>query len=177
MLASDRSIAFAEALTAKGVSLRTSAGQYRRAHELPGWYPASGPVTPAAVWTEGDGEEEFHAACERLGPGPAVLRDYVKPVKHYCHEVACIPGAVGRAAAWKVAARFQELQGDEFTGGFVLRRFERFISAEARTCGPAEPDRLLTTHLGTPGDLPPAIDLALRTDGPGCSSSSVAMST
>jgi hypothetical protein len=69
MLATDRYAAFAEALTARGVTLRTSAGQYCRAHELPGWYPALAPVTPAAVWTAGEGEEEFRAACERLGAG------------------------------------------------------------------------------------------------------------
>jgi hypothetical protein len=91
MLASDRYAAFAEALTARGVTLRTSAGQYRRAHKLPGWYPVLAPVTPAAVWAAGEGEEEFRAACERLGPGPAVLRDYVKSMKHYWHEAACIP--------------------------------------------------------------------------------------
>jgi hypothetical protein len=159
MLASDRYAAFAEALTARGVTLRTSGGQYSRAHELPGWYPALAPVTPAAVWTAGDGEEEFRAACERLGPGPAVLRDYVKSMKHYWHEAAYIPDAAGRAAAWKVAARFRELRGEEFTGGFVLRRFERFTSAEARTWWVGGTCRLLTAHPDTPGDLPPAIDL------------------
>jgi hypothetical protein len=51
-----------------------------------------------------------------------VLRDYVKSMKHYWHEAAYIPDTVGHAAAWKVAARFRELRGDEFTGGFVLRR-------------------------------------------------------
>ena len=75
MLSSGRYAARAGALTAKGVTLRTSAAQYRRAHELPGWYPALPPVTPAAVWTAGDGEREFRAACARRGAGPAVLRD------------------------------------------------------------------------------------------------------
>ena len=119
MLASGRYAALAEALAARGVTLHTSAGQYRRAHELPGWYPALAPVTPAAVWTAGDGEEEFRAACERLGPGPAVL-----------HE-------------------------EEFTGGFVLRRFERFTSAEARTWWAGGTCRLVTAHPDTPGNLPP----------------------
>jgi len=160
MLASGRYAALADALTAKGITLRTSAGQYRRAHELPGWYPALAPVTPAAVWTAGDGEEEFRAACARLGPGPAVLRDYVKSMKHYWHQAAYIPDTAGHAAAWKVAASFRELRGDDFTGGFVLRRFEKFTSAEARTWWAGGTCRLVTAHPDTPGDLPPVIDLA-----------------
>jgi len=36
MLRSGQDAAFADALARRGVSLRTSAGQYRQAHELPG---------------------------------------------------------------------------------------------------------------------------------------------
>ena len=160
MLASGRYAALADAVTAKGVTLRTSAAQYRQAHELPGWYPALAPVTPAAAWTTGDGEQEFRGACARLGPGPAVLRDYVKSMKHYWQQAAYIPDTADHAAAWKVAARFRELREDEFTGGFVLRRFEQFTSAEARTWWTGGTCRLLTAHPDTPGDLPPDIDLA-----------------
>ncbi len=158
MLASARYAALADALEAKGVTLHTSAAQYRQAHELPGWYPALAPLTPAAAWTAGDAEQEFHAACARLGPGPAVLRDYVKPVKHYRHQAAYIPGTADHAAAWKVAARFRELRGEEFTGGFMLRRFEQFTSAEARTWWAGGTCRLVTAHPGIPGDLPPDIE-------------------
>jgi hypothetical protein len=160
MLASGQYAALANALAAKGTDLRTSAAQYRRAHELPGWYPALAPVTPAAAWTAGDGEREFRAACARLGPGPAVLRDYVKSMKHYWHQAAYIPDVADHAAAWKVAARFRELREDEFTGGFVLRRFEEFTSAEARTWWAGGTCRLVTAHPDTPGDLPLDIDLA-----------------
>ena len=160
MLASGRYAALADALAAKGVTLRTSAGQYRQAHELPGWYPELVPVTPAAAWTAGDGEQEFRAACARLGPGPAVLRDYVKSMKHYWYQAAYIPDTADHAAAWKVAARFRELREDEFTGGFVLRRYEQFTSAEARTWWAGGTCRLVTAHPDTPGDLPPDINLA-----------------
>jgi ATP-grasp domain, R2K clade family 3 len=125
--------ALADALAARGVMLRTSAAQYRQAHELPGWYPALAPVTPQAVWTDGDDEPGFRLACERLGPGPVVLRDYVKSMKHYWREAAYISDLADASSAWKVAARFRELREDEFTGGFVLRRFEHFASSEART--------------------------------------------
>jgi hypothetical protein len=133
MLRAGQYAALSDALAARGVQLRTSAAQYRRAHELPGWYPALAQVAPQAEWTEGDGEPGFRLACERLGSGPAVLRDYVKSMKHYWHEAAYIPDLADAGSAWKVAARFRELREDEFTGGFVLRRFEHFTSAEART--------------------------------------------
>jgi hypothetical protein len=81
MLRASQYAALAAAMTAKGVTLRTSAAQYRQAHELPGWYHALSPVTPASAWTEGDAEQDFLRACARLGPGPAVMRDYVKSMK------------------------------------------------------------------------------------------------
>jgi hypothetical protein len=160
MLTSGRYTALADALAAKSVTLRTSAEQYRQAHELPGWYPALAQVTPAAAWTAGDAEQQFRTACVHLGPGPAVLRDYVKSMKHYWHEAAYIPDTADHPAAWKVAARFRELREDEFTGGFVLRRYEQFTSAEARTWWAGGTCRLVTAHPDTPGDLPPDINLA-----------------
>ncbi len=52
MLGSGQYAELAAALTAKGVTLRTSPAHYKLAHELPGWYPA--PVTPRTEWTAGD---------------------------------------------------------------------------------------------------------------------------
>jgi hypothetical protein len=160
MLSGRQYEAFADALADQGVALRTSTAQYRQAHELPGWYPALAPVTPEAAWTAGGGEPEFRAACARLGPGPAVLRDYVKSMKHYWHEAVYIPDLADLAAAWQVAVRFRELREDDFTGGFVLRRFEHFVSAEARTWWVGGTCQLTTSHPDTPDELPPDIDLA-----------------
>jgi hypothetical protein len=160
MLASARYAAFADVLAARGVTLRTSPAQYRRAHELPGWHPALAPVTPDAQWTAGDAREDFTRACDRLGPGPAVLRDYAKSMKHHWHEAAYIPDTADHTAAWAVAARFRELRGDDFTGGFVLRRFEQLTTAEARTWWTWGACRLITPHPDTPDDQPPPdIDL------------------
>lgn len=133
MLRSGQYAAFAAALAGRGMQLRTSSAQYRRAHELPSWYPALAAFTPASVWTTGDDRDAFVRACANLGPGPAVLRDYVKSMKHYWNEAAFIPDVADSAAAWNIASRFRELREDEFTGGFVVRRFEHFASAEART--------------------------------------------
>jgi len=155
MLSSGQYAGFAAALAARGVALRTSPAQYQRARELPGWYPALAPVTPRTVWTAGDSQQDVARACARLGPGPAVLRDYVKSMKHYWTQATCIPQTSDQAAAWKIAARFRQLRGDDFTGGFVIRRFEPFCSAEVRTWWTGGTCRLITPHPYIPGGQPP----------------------
>src|ERR1700759_2572000 len=59
MVRSEQYAAFASALAGRGVMLRTGAADYRRAHELPGWYAALASVTPESVWTEGDAQEDL----------------------------------------------------------------------------------------------------------------------
>jgi hypothetical protein len=158
MLGAGRYAAMAAALAARGVTLRTGPEQYQRAHELPGWCEAIAADTPETSWTEGDGRDGFDRARERLVAGPAVLRDYTKSMKHHWHEAAFIPDVADGAAAWAVASRFRELRGDGFTGGFVVRRFERFTGPEVRTWWIGGSCRLVTAHPDTPGDLPP-VDL------------------
>jgi hypothetical protein len=185
MLRSERYAAFAEVLAERGVVLRTNGEQYRRAHELPGWYSALAAVTPASVWTGGSDRADLDRARVALGAGPAVLRDYTKSMKHYWDEATFIPELDDDVAVSKLASRFLELREDDFVGGFVLRRFERFASAEARTWWVNGACVLIGPHPDTPDDCPPAgidlapiapliaglglpfvtVDLALRTDG------------
>ncbi len=185
MLPADRYADLADALAARNVRLWTTPEQYRRAHELPGWYEALRSVTPESVWTTGAGRAAFDAARRALGGGPAVLRDWTKSAKHHWHEAAFIPDLADGDAAWRVAARLLELREDDFTGGFVLRRFERFTGAEVRTwwidggCAlvgphPDTPDVALADQLDpgflapliAPLDLPFAtVDLARHADG------------
>jgi hypothetical protein len=162
MLRSSQYAQMALALAARDVTLRTSSSQYRRAHELPGWYAAAAGITASTVWTDGAGRDEFVSG---LGSGPAVLRDYTKSMKHYWDEAAYIPDVADVAAAWRVASRFLELRGDEFTGGFVLRRFESYTGAEVRTWWVDGECRLVTAHPDTPDELPPS-DVDLTAIGP-----------
>ncbi|ADB34048.1 conserved hypothetical protein [Kribbella flavida DSM 17836] len=159
MLSSAQYAAFEQALHARGVRLRTSAAEYRTAHELPGWYDALAPVTPESVWTDGDDLAELVKAARRLGDGPAVLRDYVKSMKHYWSEAAYLPDVTDEAAVERVGARFRELRDDAFAGGFVVRRFEQFTGAEARTWWVGGRCVLTTPHPDTPDDLPTGFDL------------------
>jgi hypothetical protein len=155
MLRGEQYAAMAGALAARNVSLRTTPEQYQRAHELPGWYDAVREHTPESVWTMDDDRAEFAAACAKLGAGAAVLRDWTKSMKHYWDEAAYIPDVADGDAAWRVAARMRELRGDEFTGGFVVRRFEAFTGAEARTWWIGGECRLVTAHPDTDGQAPP----------------------
>jgi hypothetical protein len=132
MLRSEQYAGFADALAARGVTLRTTIDQYRRAHELPGWYQVLAAHTPLSAWTDGTDRADFDRARAAIGSGPAVVRDYVKSMKHYWREAAFIPDLADADVAWAVASRLRELREDEFVGGFVLRRFERFEGAEVR---------------------------------------------
>lgn len=156
MLRSDQYAAFDQALRRRNVTLRTSAEQYRRAHELPRWYSALSDMTPRSIWTSGTDRTAFDRALRELRSGPAVLRDYTKSMKHYWHEAAFIPEVDDADGAWRVATRFQELRGEDMTGGFVVRRFENFLSAEVRTWWVDGRCRLIGPHPDTPEDMPPA---------------------
>jgi hypothetical protein len=150
MLRSEQYAAFAAALAERGVRLRTTADQYQRAHELPGWYAALATFTPESVWTADAERASFEEARTLLGSGPAVLRDYSKSMKHDWDEAMYIPDLADASAAWSVADRFRELREDDFTGGFVLRRFEKFTGAEVRTWWVDGVCRLVTAHPDSP---------------------------
>lgn len=165
MLRSEQYLAFGTALAAKGVTLRTGPEQYQRAHELPGWYAEFVAVTPASVWTSGDDIEVFDEQRRQLGAGAGVLRDYSKSMKHHWHEAAYIPDLTDGEAARAVARRFRELRDDDFVGGFVLRRFERFTGAEVRTWWVDGQCVLTTAHPDTADQAPPG-DLDLEAIAP-----------
>ncbi|GAB3248953.1 ATP-grasp domain-containing protein [Kineosporia babensis] len=156
MLSASQYAGLAQALEAQGVQMVTSAEDYRRAHELPCWYRDLASVTPQAAWSSDDSREGFDHARSRLGSGAAVLRDYTKSMKHYWHEAAFIPDLEDAQAAWKVASRFRELREDDFTGGYVLRRFEEFGPAEVRTWWVGGVCVLAGPHPDSPEALPAA---------------------
>lgn len=155
MLTATAYAGFAAALATHGITLRTSAEQYQRAHEFPGWYHALEAFTPMATWTAGASRDDFDKARKTHVAGPAVLRDYTKSMKHYWHQAAYMPDVADADAAWAVAQRLHELRGEDFTGGFVLRRFEEFTGAEARTWWIEGICRTVTAHPDTPDKAPP----------------------
>ncbi|NCT91564.1 ATP-grasp domain-containing protein [Cellulomonas sp. APG4] len=156
MLRSEQYARLEEQLGRRDVRLRTSVEHFRAAHELPGWATALADVTPESVWTDGPDLDAFERCCRDLGSGAAVLRDFTRSLKHHWDEAAYVPDVADVPTARAVAAKFLELRGDDLVGGLVLRRFERFVSAEARTWWVDGECRLVTAHPDTPSDVPPA---------------------
>lgn len=85
-------------------------------------------------------------------------------MKHYWNDAAFIADLADRDAAWRTACRFRQLREDDFVGGFVLREFESFTSAEVRTWWVDGRCVLVGSHPDTPDDHPPSdIDLGWLT--------------
>lgn len=133
MIPAARYAAWERALATRHAVLRTAAADYRRAHELPGWYAAFAHLTPSAQWTLDDSRGGFEAARERIGAGALVLRDHSKSAKHDWAGAAYVPDGASADAAWAVASRLREVRDEDFTGGFVLRKYEPFLGVELRT--------------------------------------------
>ena len=177
-------------LAGRGTTLCTSAEQYRRAHELPGWYAGFASVTPPTVWLDcapGQVPEPaaLAAAAARLPAGAGIVKDFVKSRKHDWEEACHLPDLADAAAVRSVVSRFVELQEDSLAGGIVLRGFEEFRRAtgEARVWWLDGRPVLTTAHPDTPELRPEppleavaplvaalgcrfvSTDLAQRTDG------------
>jgi hypothetical protein len=154
MLSSASYAAFDLAMSERGCLLRTSADAYRAAHELPGWFEAVKTFTAETVWTNSSSLDELDGARRRLVAGPAMIRDFVKSEKHYWDEAAFIPDVTDSRAARAVATRLRQLRAGDFTGGFVLRRFEVYVSSEARTWWIDGRCAMVTAHPDTPDTQP-----------------------
>ncbi|MDQ0983205.1 ATP-grasp domain-containing protein [Streptomyces sp. V2I9] len=190
MIPSDRYAELESALGARGCALLTGAADYRRAHELPCWYEEFRELTPRSVWSAmapgapAPTVGEAAGLAAPLGPGPGIVKDYVKSRKHEWHEACYVPELADRDRLAAVVSRFVELQGGFLAGGVVLRSFEPFVEGgEARvwwvdgravliTAHPDTPDRAPTPELSAVreavGRLGPrwiTTDLALREDG------------
>jgi hypothetical protein len=146
------------------VPLVTSPAMYARAHELPGWYEAFGALTPASVWAP----DVDSLDADALPAGPGIVKDYVKSLKHLWDEACFVPDVRSFQA---VAQRFLLERGDDLQGGLVLRAFEPFAGAEARSWWRDGRCVLVTAHPDTPDSLPadvPVSDAAEAVAALGC---------
>jgi hypothetical protein len=157
-----------QALAARGCDLLVSPGDYRRAHELPGWYDTFADVTPRSVWIPADpgvvpSTEELAVLVAPLSEGPAVVKDYVKSRKHDWDEACYLPDLTDVTAVHRVVHRFVQLQEDSLAGGIVVRTYEPFITSgtdagEARVWWLDGRPILIGAHPDTP-DRQPRPDL------------------
>ena len=155
MIRSEQYEALQEALADKAVTLRTKADQYRRAHELPGWYEGFRPFTAQSVWTTGPGVDGLSELLGQLPVGPAVVKDWVKSLKHYWTEAAFIPDTRDLPMAEAVVRRFLELRAEDLVGGVVLRSFEKYQPGEVRSWWVGGNCVAVTAHPDTPELQPP----------------------
>jgi hypothetical protein len=181
------------ALAARGCRLLVCPDDYRRAHELPGWYHTFAEVTPPSVWmpTEPNvvpSTDDLATLVAPFGTGAAMLKDYVKSRKHDWDEACYLPDLTDVTAVQRVVGRFVQLLDDFLAGGIVVRAFEPFITSgpdggEARVWWLDGHPILIGAHPDTPDRQPqpdlthiqPLVaalgcrfittDLARRTDG------------
>ncbi|MFP3986219.1 ATP-grasp domain-containing protein [Streptomyces sp. E11-3] len=189
MIPPERYDDLARAIGERGGTLLTSPGQYRRAHELPGWYGTFQQLTPRSVWLGAPpgappSDDALAVLAAPLGPGPAVVKDYVKSRKHEWDEACYVPELTDGAGLSAVVRRMFALQDDSLAGGVVVRAYEPFVpEGEARAWWVDGEPVLVTAHPDTPGSSPrPELgavrdavaalgcrwvttDLALREDG------------
>ncbi|GLW08428.1 hypothetical protein Misp01_35580 [Microtetraspora sp. NBRC 13810] len=164
MLPADRYRELAGALAARGCHLVTDAPAYRAGHELPGWIGHFRDLTPeTAVLPMEPGEAAPDAGrlaqvAAGLGNDGFVVKDYVKSRKHEWEEACHAPDL---AALARVAARFVELQGEDLTGGLVIRRFEDFGDRQVRVWWVRGEPVATGPHPDHPADRlePPGLDL------------------
>jgi hypothetical protein len=159
MIGSDRYATLADA----GVDLITTPGEYRRAHEFPGWYTDFADVTPASVWTS-DVDADLAELVAPLGDGPGIVKDFVKSRKHEWDEACYIPDLTDTPALTRVVRTFVERQAESLAGGIVLRAFEQFDRGEARVWWLDGKPILVSPHPDTP-DVNPDPDLSVVPSG------------
>lgn len=128
MLTSDQYEQLYEKLQVCAIDLLNTPNQYRKTHELPGWYLDLEGYTPMSVTIPKD-EVTMARLLEEAknlleGDDPCehgiIVKDYVKSRKHEWEEACFIPD---RTKAETVLANFLERQGDALQGGVVLRDF------------------------------------------------------
>jgi ATP-grasp domain-containing protein len=129
MLRPSEYAALYDALMAKGIRLLNSPAAYIHCHYLPESYHVIADRTAKSVWmplSDGFSMDAVMALLKAFGPGPVIVKDYVKSQKHYWHEACFIPSAADVRAVERVVRRFLELQGDSLNEGLVFREFVAF---------------------------------------------------
>ncbi len=95
--------------------------------------PLPRPHPAASVWMNEPGTDGLVELVKTLPPGPAIIKDWVKSMKHYWDEAVYLPDVGDPDAARRVAGRFVDLRGKQIVGGIVVRSFERYEPGEVRS--------------------------------------------
>lgn len=162
MIPSARYEDLARAMADRGTPLIVQSLDYRKAHELPGWYATFAHLTPASTWSH-------DTTVPPLPPsdGAFVVKDWVKSRKH-AWATACFAPSADAVPA--IAAEMVRLAGEGLAGGVVVRAFERFVGREARVFWLDGEPVLSVAHPDDPGEitLPPLGEIADAVRALGC---------
>ena len=110
-------------LETKDIYLINTPEEYKRYHEMPGWYESFKEDTPHTVWTTNDSIENVLALSKNL-EGSYVIKDYVKSRKHEWYDACFVYNVQNKNNLEFVAKNFIERQGGDLVGGVVLRKYE-----------------------------------------------------
>jgi hypothetical protein len=153
--------AMEQSVSEAGARLLTPTSAYAQGHHLPEWYATLQEHTPLSSWTTSLDETAILWALRQLPDGAAILKDYVKSLKHLWDSACYIPNVRDEAHALAICARFCEERG-EVAGGLVFRSFETFVSEQARSWWVDGVLAAVSAHPDTP-DRVGAVDLAAIT--------------
>lgn len=167
MLTSAQYGVLATALKDRGTTLLTLPEDYRRAHELPGWYDTFAGLTPRSVWLPlsagaGPAREALEELVRPLADGPAVVKDYVKSRKHEWDTACFVPDVRDTDGLHRVVTELVERQGEFLAGGIVVREYEPYEGDEARIWWIDGEPALVGPHPDTPDTYPEPVLDAVR---------------
>jgi ATP-grasp domain, R2K clade family 3 len=107
----------------------TSYEDYMWTRNFPDWYKAIAPETPNSLIITGDevvslgltgiADQVDEIICEES----LILKDYLKSRKHEWYDACFIKDSSDKADVIRVMTNFFNLQGRDFYGGLVFRRF------------------------------------------------------
>lgn len=115
-----------EKLLDYNLQLINSPQEYEYCYYLPESYNLIKQYTPDTVVYSGlvlPKLIELGQLLSKFGNNPIIVKDYVKSQKHYWNEACYIQDASNTEHAYKIVKKFVKLQGDNFQGGLVFRKF------------------------------------------------------
>jgi len=112
-----------KSLSEKNYFLVNTPEQYEYCHLIPKWYGDFADITPFTLYSENLSDESILLMLENFGNKSVIVKDYVKSRKHEWNEACYIPDASDINRALKIIHTFIERQGENLTGGIVLREY------------------------------------------------------
>ncbi len=127
MLTVEHYAALHAAIERLGGALINAPAAYRHCHHLPASFDRIAAHSPRTVWIPlgptGIDLDAVVEAAKGFGDAPVILKDYVKSRKHEWEDACFGPSAADAANVRRVASNLVERQGEQLTGGVVIRAF------------------------------------------------------